>query len=506
MLSIGSSFTGIYSGVSSFLVSLGPRRCVWLWVVCVVAVIGVYSASLTLTKHIWQDEVQILEAGRVALPHADRSYSMIWKLDAESPLQLSYYLGPVLQDTFCDLFGPHTPAGPRIFSLMGAVLGSGALLGWLLSRGSVPWIALACSLLFFLDPLFVESYRGARVDSWSMALMLLALWAIVSGRKKPPGRWGFATWEIFAGIAMAFAAVLWVSAVLLVPLVVLESLRNDSSAYRSPLTTRAAGLMWLGFFAALSLILLLLPVLTSLSNMLGDSSGLAGSRLRAGINLAGFLTSYIRSPWLPICAVSSILISRNWFLAAATVVAVGGVLITGAYTHRIIYLLPYLLVAVAAGASFLWTKASGGVFAKAVALSALLNMLVWSVAVSVGARTFVALSERQVRDPSKLLAMLKESVGAGPYRAYISPFELYYATRALGWKTYRTDKQISDWSDPQLRGLLANMSVVIQRGDDPNSPPEDLMKSLGFSSRKVSTGLGPAKKMENYGEYIIYKR
>ncbi|MFM6172961.1 MAG: hypothetical protein ACKPB4_12620, partial [Sphaerospermopsis kisseleviana] len=435
------------------------------------AVIGVCSMSLTLTKHIWQDEVQILEAGRLALPGADRSYSMIWSFEANRPFMLPYYLGPALQDTFCRLFGQHTPLGPRLSSLIGAVLASGALLGWLLSRGSVPWIALACSLLFFLDPLFVESYRGARVDSWSMAFMLLTLWVVSAGRKESLRRGGFAAWQVIGGISMAFAAIFWVSAILLVPLVVYEVLRQEPSGKMIPWPKRLLGLIWLGIFGATALALVLTPILGSLTYMLSDTSGMAGGKMGLDIDLTALLAPCVRSPWLPLGAIAAILISQSWGLAAATMVAVGGVLMTGAYVHRTIYLLPYFLVAIATGASFVWTKASPSGFAKLLAFSVLLSMLVWSAALSVGARTFVALSERQARDSGRLLAMLEDSVGSGPYHAYIDAFELYYAARSLGWKSYRTVGKVSDLSCLKLRDLLADMDVVVLRSGISEVPP-----------------------------------
>ena len=73
-------------------------RQTWLlWVLAVLLSVGVYSATLTLTKHIWQDEVQILELGRAMLPGSDLSHGMYWDLETGKPARPLSYLGSAIQ-------------------------------------------------------------------------------------------------------------------------------------------------------------------------------------------------------------------------------------------------------------------------------------------------------------------------------------------------------------------------------------------------------------------------
>lgn len=484
---------------------VSPKQ-VWLvWLLAILMSVSVYSLTLTLTKHIWQDEVQILELGRALMPGADQSHGMYWDLDAHRPAKPLNYLGPAFQESFYRLLAPAI-SGARISSLIGAICASAALLAWLLSRGISCWIALACSLLFFWDPLFVEGYRGARIDSWTMALMLLALWIVSKGRKRPLARSGFARWEIFAGICVAIAGLFWVSAIILVPLLMYEVLRSDAERPDVPGGVRLASLVWLGFFSVAAIFVLLLPVAPMVVELMAGTFGLAGERASGGVEIGAFAAPYVRSPWLPMFAIAALFYARQWALALAFVTAVVGVLLTGAYVHRNTYLLPYMLLAIAIGGSKLWSfgLARGKTLAVAVLL-AFLAMLAWSAGLSLGARTLVALKEKKFRDSASLESMLRVNLPSGPLKVYVGPYELYYAVRSLGYKFYNTGQR-EDWLQPKQQALLSQMDVLILRADDPFAPPKNLIKSLGFSSQLVSTGLGPAQKQENYGEYIVYKR
>ena len=480
-------------------------RQTWLlWVLAVLLSVGVYSATLTLTKHIWQDEVQILELGRAMLPGSDLSHGMYWDLETGKPARPLSYLGSAIQELFYRAFAPGVH-GARISSLLGAACASAALLGWLLSRGGARWVALACSLLMFWDPLFVEGYRGARIDSWTMAFMLLSLWIIAEGRKRPLARSGFARWQIAAGACIALAGLFWVSAVIIIPLVIYEVLRSDTQEPTAPWGIRLASLVWLGFFSVAAIVILLLPVTPMIAEIMAGTFGLAGERASGGIQFGAFAAPYVRSPWLPLFALAALVYGRQWALALAFATAVMGVLLTGAYVHRNNYLLPYMLLAVAVGTNRLVDNFSRRGGRPILVAAGLLLMLAWSAGLSLGARTFVALKEKKFRDPASLELMLRTNLPAGPLKAYVIPYELYYAARSLGWSFYKGGRP-EDWTQAEQQLLLGQMDIVIQRGDDPKGFSESLMRSLGFSAQKVSTGSGPAKKWENYGEYIIYKR
>ncbi len=487
-------------------VSVPRVRTVWIvWAVASLLSVVVYFPTLTLTKHIWQDEVQILELGRGMFQDLDQSHSMAWRVDDQRPASSIAYLGRVVQEICYRVFAP-SPVGPRMSSLVGAVLASAAVLGWLISRGTLAWVAVACSLLLLWDPLFVEGYRGARVDSWSMACMLFALWIIADGLKTNKGlRFKPNRWQAAAGLLIALAGLVWVSAVLLLPLVVLQCLQGSGNPQPGELRLRIAALVWIGVFALLFFALLLIPLAPTLAAQLSDLRENVGNKASQGIDVAAFLAPYVRSPWVPIFAIIGIVYARLWGFGLVLAAAVCAVLLTAAYVHRSIYLLPYFLAILAAFASAYIASARFSIGKQLLVVVVLLFMLLWSAGLSLGARTVVAWNQRDSRDPEMLHAMLRDQVGSTPRKAYLVPYELYYAARQIKWMPFKAYLR-EDWSDENMIKLLSEMEVVIQRADTPSPGLDDLLNKMGFTARILVAGTGSAKRPENYGKYIIYER
>jgi hypothetical protein len=430
---------------------------------------------------------------------------MAWQVTKQRPAASVAYLGPSLQEISYRVFAP-SPAGPRISSILGAVLASAALLGWLLSRGTIAWVAAACSLLLVWDPLFVEGYRGARVDSWSMASMLVALWIIAGGLGNDKElRFRPARWQVVAGLFIALAGLLWFSAVLLLPLVALQCLQGSGNLQPGELRPRIAALVWIGVFAFFFFALLLIPLAPNLVTQFADLKAGVGDKTSEGINLAAFLAPYVRSPWVPLVALAGIIYARLWGVGLALVAATWGVLITGAYVHRSVYLLPYFLVAIAASMTVLLRSNKGSRLKPIFGAAVLVLLLVWSAGLSLGARTLIAWKERQFRNPDLLRVMLRDKISSQPIKAYLVPYELFYAARELGWKAFKSYSP-ENWEDADLRALLLNMDLVVQRADGASQKLESLMQEQGFTRRKVDAGAGPAKRSETYGEYIVYER
>lgn len=479
---------------------------IWIiWLAAATLSFAVYWPSLTLTKHIWQDEVQILEFGRVLFPGADLSHSMAWKIEESRAAMSLSYLGPALQEVAYRIFAPAI-IGARVSAIIGGIVASGAMLAWLVSVGVMRPIALACSLVLLWDPIFVEGYRGARVDSWCIAFVVIGLLLISVGRKaRAPSYWP-SWWELSAGIAIAISGLIWVSAVLLLPLVALQCLYKSPCGPQGSIGRRVAGLIWVGVFAAIFCALLLWPVASFLHAVLSDNNSLIERRVTAPTNWRGLVEPFLtRSPWLPLCAVIGIIYMRAWGLMLAFVAALSAVLLTGAYSHRNVYLLPYLLLAVATSASC-FLSGTTCVRARYAAIVVILTlMLVWSAGLSLGARTLIAWKEREFRDPDLLRVLLRDKISPHPLKAYLAPYELYYAARELGWQTFK-GYHSEDWEDSGHRALVSSMDVVVQRADGTSQKLDDLMLEQGFTSRKIAVGPGPAPRQENYGEYIVYLR
>lgn len=519
--------------------NVNSAKVVWLsWLVVAGFVMTAHLTTVKLSPVIWQDEVQILDWGRSYMPGGDQSYAMSWVYEGRT-YRMICYLGCVLQECAYRLAGGEM-LGPRVSSILGAVLASFALLGWLLARGTVPWIALACSLLLLCDPSFTLGYRGARVDGWSIAFMLLALWVVRGkgglgdrrsemgdgGRAKDTadGRLQLGDGQVregdlptsnfnlllyaLAGVCVALAGAFWVSAILLLPLLVYEvfAMRRSYESCSSSFLRRVCALAWIGMFALICLGLLFLPVSRFFPEMLHDLAGRGGgsaSNLLSWSALQKVAWPLAANPLVLLLAIVAFIASRRWALGLVFLLAAAATLYTGAYVHRAIYLLPYLLVGLASAGTDIWTSPTRLRWARSAAGGALLLMIAWSALISVGARNVVAWKGKKERDPMILEKVASEAIGIGAQKVYVDPWEFYYAGRKLGWRQYRSFFW-HDLSDSRFRSLLGEMDAAIFSAANLRQPQVVLMEALGFTASKVGSDLPAAGR--GYGNYIIYQR
>ncbi|MFM9024968.1 MAG: hypothetical protein ACKON7_06475, partial [Planctomycetaceae bacterium] len=176
----------------------------------------VHLTTLTRSPPAWQDEVQIIDYGRVVLPGSDQSFGVNWHAQ-NRPIRLLNYIGPVVQEAACRA-SANTSVGPRLSALLGAVVAAIAMRGWLLATGVSPSIAFVAAWAFLWDPLFASSYRSVRVDSWCMAALLASLWCVRRASRSGTGD----RMLVAAGAFVAVAALTWPSAILLAPLLAYE--------------------------------------------------------------------------------------------------------------------------------------------------------------------------------------------------------------------------------------------------------------------------------------------
>jgi hypothetical protein len=490
------------------------RKKIWgIWLGMAAVTLAIHATTLRISPTIWQDEVQIVDYGRVLSPGADRSYAMTWRDDSRVATPLMY-LGNGLQNAAYVAAGGDL-AGPRLSAVVGALLASAALLGWLMARGTVAWIALACALLFLWDPVFAQGYRGARVDSWAMALMLLACWVVRS--RASSGK------RLLAGICMGVAGLTWVSAILLVPLLAHEVVvqqRGGGTWGRGirqsigPLCLVAAG-------AVAAMGILLFPYAGSLPQMVADLAAGTGQKTgRADWNPGGLFAPFKTSPWLMVVALVVFLRPRNWGKGFVFLVAAAGVLATSVYIHRVVYLLPYLLLGVAAGASAWWVAGQECKGRRIAVVSVLGAMMLWSGGISLGARTVVSWREREARAPERLVALLQSvaqmtnlqaSEDGGAPRVFLGNWELYYAARGLGW---RFDKTVERWEYPGFLEFVRGRDLLIYRADEPALPDPSVLESLGFESMTITANPGVersvlaagVKAAVPYADYVVWRR
>ena len=534
-----------------------------LWAIAAAAVLALHLSTATLSPLAWQDEVQILDWGRGFMPGADQDSAMSWLYEGRT-YRMICYLGCLLQETAYQLAGGEM-FGPRASSILGAVLASFAMMGWLMARGTVPWIALACSLLLLCDPSFTLGYRGARVDSWAIAFMVLACWAGVCGRRQGAaagdGRWkmedgggesvGQATsdlrspisylrslgWFVITGICAGIAGVIWVSAILLLPLLVNElwgreargeghkargaggerrearGMRHTADGIRSAVgeSLRVAflGTVVVGVAASVSVGLLFLPVWSLVPEMWGDFSARGGgqvSRLLDGASWRKLLRSLLGNPLLVPLALVGLLVVRQWGLLLAFLLAAAMTLYTGPYVHRAVYLLPYILVGLASAGTALWSKDGAARWMRPALGIVLLLTLAWSAAISVAGRNFIAWRERAERDTALVHEWARSTVGPSPAKVYLWTWDWYYAGRQLGWSLYKSFVW-ENLQDERFTDLLSQMDWLVVAESDPHRPGDVELAKLGFT-RKLrqpeSVFATQQPRGKGYGSYLIY--
>lgn len=475
---------------------------------------------LELWPKITQDEVQVLELGRTALD-PDTDWSMGWLIEESKPRPAGPFSSTIIQELAYSLTAPSN-FGPRFASMLGAMLAATLALGWLLARQTPPLAAFILACAFLLDPIFNFSYRQARIDSWAFAFILAACWLLQVARglsdAEQRRRWATFSAGMFAGCAPS----VWVTTYALMPLVLLELVyvlhavgkkRHGSSWFRvlPEAIPFVAG-------AAATFITLHLSVLLHwdawLSNIETDLRvQIAGSFIQR--NIIDMYVLYDPMILLAICA--SLLMRRELGLLLALAISLVMMYQTMIYPMRILYLLPYF-VALIAGACTMVSQGGGGPRRKVILIASLGLLVFWNAGVSLAYRPIVAHAQKEARSPDQIRKALNELIGPGSYRVLLEEWDMYYAARSLGWKSYKVYGPLRR-SSLKFREFLESMDYVIQRDKFEHLVlSNSQLKDAGFRQisklsfiQPLETGIriGPFRIRSQYPVYedvLVYKK
>jgi len=498
--------------------AMSPHRAwgLWLFVACTTS--AVHLTTLRISPPIWQDEVEIVELGRNALPGGDHSWSTLWSPKGR-PIRILNYVGPCLQELACRL-GGGSEIGPRLSTLIGALLAGTCFLGWLLRRQCRPLAALICASLLLLDPVFAQSWRGARVDCWVFGFIFMACWLIwrASSQKSRGSR---STPSLLAaGACLSLAGFCWASAVLLVPLVVHEVI----AAYRSWFTRKGIAemvpiLLTLAGGTAVTFSLLLLPIWS----FVGSSVGSTGAAVAASSQHASLLSvgsaiaqSLWLSPWVFGIGLLALSISANHVLLVAFLVAALGVSMTNPYIHRVLYLLPYLLLSLSTVFAFgTQRETKSPVYIRSV-LVAVWLLIGWSATITLGARTWNAWRQREARSPDRIMEVALATVGARAAAVFTPCYEFYYAGRRLGWRQFHLfDYGASTKYEGISPAFLGQMQfVILPASEDTDAKLSASLREAGFilaqrvhaATSHVGTIVNTRVGAVGFGGYLFFVR
>lgn len=458
------------------------------WVLILSVVFLIHLSTMGIAPFLHKDEFLIVDLGRIVLnPNTD--WSIAWMANLNQPSFFLCYLGPVMQELSFQIVGQY---GPRLSATAGALLAATLIVKWLISKNASPNLSLLLGLVFLLDPLFVQSYGLGRVDSWMMAFCIASCWIIASISGKLPCTGFFKSGLLLAGASFAVAIFIWPTAVFFVPLIVLElvCLGKVYYAINKSWKEQSAIVLYYAIGASLMSIILLLPIsqifFTPIYNLDGMETNIGVGVTKTGLELAWYsIYQFIEifrglkfTPVLVLVAGVYVIKQRQIGLVVALCCITIFLTFTKVYIHRVQYLLPYLIAAVAGIYSLSESRSNGDTFPFRKYFWAAL--LIWPIVLSVFARYILANDNPNERKRELVLKAAQSMIGPGNHGVF-SSWEFYYPGRMLGWKMYVTYDAIL--SVEGLKPILNHIDYAIVPSNDVTNNIASLFEKEGLIER-----------------------
>jgi hypothetical protein len=464
-----------------------------MWLMFLIAVSAVHVSTLTISPTIWQDEVQMIEFGRTVVFERGTQWSF-HSLERGGTVPLYGFVGPMLQEATIQIFGP-APVWPRAMTLLGACLGASCLVAWLHIRGLRKWWALGLGACFLLDPLFVSGYRGARADCWAFAALFASCWCLRRAVVGEPYWFG-----ILSGALCVGGCFVWPTAIISMLVVPLEGWFATQSVV-GPQARRIVSRALYGFLLGATAVGLLglftiVQLEPRFAYVIGfmTRSRLDPANVTAIAVLKAAFASVTMSPFFWATTFLAAFLCRPFALVPLGLACALVVLSGTVYVHRVVYIMP--------GAILVIAEALRGERRRAPNLlrAALAVTVVWGVALSLVVRPVMALSSANARDPGLILAFAKRTVGDGPRKVYVEPWEFYYAGRQLHWAMFHVFPGEAD----RNRKLLASTAeYTIVRSDQIG---EVKNWNLGLELKGVSPFVAPGPLGgAHYDRYAVFR-
>lgn len=471
-----------------------PKRSIiwWLWLLTVIVIAAIFISEMDVAPYLHGDEFMIVDLGRIIL-HPDSNWSITWMVERNEPAFIFFYIGPVINEIAYEFLGEY---GPRILGLLGALVASAVMLGWLISRKTPAFIAFLLSVVFLLDPIFVQSYTIGRVDGWAMTYGLLAclsLRSAITYKKKIERS------IIAAGVFTSLAVFIWPSSVFLFPLIIGELfyLNREYRKQKNKSNTAIKNYVLFGMTGVAATILLMVPITPQLHsfftnivdsvlvNLYRGSSASEYSGVLINLNpLLELFRGLKFTPILVLLALISAFVRRDTILILGAFFVAILMFCTMVYLHRVQYLLPYLIVIVAGlyirepiknkskllNNSLSKIRLYGGIL-----------MIVWAISISLITRSILAMEKSNDRDRNLVFEAALNMVGPGEHNVYLSTPEFYLAGRALGWKMYRRYSEVgSPLTSESILPIVSKIEYVILGKGDVTEKFDSELAEKGF--------------------------
>lgn len=395
------------------------KRAFWI-----LLLIGVcfHLATIGFAPAHWQDEVQIHELGRRIIAPTD--WTVYWlPVDGASHAATGLWnAASPLHEIAYSLLG-HT--GPRLVQFVFLVISTILLRAYLSRKTGDECLSTVFSLLYFSVPRMALSPRAGRLDAFVFMMLFAALYTLRSqwARRHVCGAMAL------AGAISAACVFSWATAIVLMPIVLWEIqcvfLENRMAArdMARPLLCFAVG----GVCASLPFLALFISDLPLSWEIMRHMAGIPQPR----DSLATFLTGIRAYPYLYVLGILGLCFRGKFDLLSLGAVGFLAVCVASrSYCYRLLYFLPYALIASA-------TVASGGRKVARVFLSFAIIMATLSYVRIAVCKNAVEFMSRSINDERRLEHVLDDTLGRD-IRVYAAVFDVYYAGRALGWRQYRS--------------------------------------------------------------------
>lgn len=420
-------------------------------------IINIFSASRIPLPSL--DEVHLVEIGRNLLDRDGMQASFLTERTGFFTTHF-YYLGSVTQEWAYRVFG--FPA-PRIITILAFLLASVLCRYWLLYRGEEEKTARLFSLMFMVQPVVVQSSR-TRLDAWAFVFCFSILLLITTAK----GLTGRARKVRFCwlGFLAAGSLFVWPTALVFFLIYLYEMLR-----LKKQINMESRALLSLFGFAIcgglLGILLFLIPVsghlMASLfsfeSHVTAAVSVASGTPTSVIVKFWGvancLLREFLRDPlFMVFVGVGLITSFRDRHLLVCFSAAVGLLLLSGLYIFRLLYLMPFLLLFVLSGVSWIrarYPKCATGSFFVMLFYQSLCGFVI----------PFVVSFALMGRSHQRLVQKLKEVVGGRGVNVYSQIFQTYYAGKDLGWNQSRYFLGANILDDSTNARLLSKADVII---------------------------------------------
>jgi hypothetical protein len=478
---------------------------------------ALHLLTLRIDPPVFQDEAQIVDYGRTILGPGSE-WGMSWNVRESRPVLPFSYISAALQEVAFRV-GGGSILGPRVSAMLGAALATLCCFGWLRARRTPTLLAVTLALLFFLDPVFSDVYRQGRVDGLAIASCLGACWLLRSaGRSIEQGRSARLA-LFFAGVLAALAPFLWLTAVALFPLMMLElsyglrPLRFGRPWLRG--LWKVVALQRFSVFGGFVAVgVLILPMLTEWDGFWSGLQSTLEVQQRASVVQNSIVDLFlVHDPALALLLIAALALHRDYGLIAALAAAVIMILQTMIYLPRVLYLEPYL-VAIIASAGTRVAAASApqrqrlltGLLVIALAFNACWVLLV---------RPLAAWQQWPANDPDRIARQLEQVIGPGDRQVLLEVWEAYYAARQMGWRVYRAGSPVS--VDEYLKLTQSMEFVITPKRPSYSNLSIERLTTAGFELQAVIEFNPPADEQgvrerlphnsprTVYGDMLVYR-